>query len=151
MFRTLLRLQALAFWRAPFRSGRLVLASLRALGVAYAVLTAAALGFLIPDTLSVWAPELSARIAVERALVPALVMLTMGRVLFQDVPTRGIEAFLMLPVSRPQVARAVMVRSAVTVFNAAPLAFVVPFALRTVRSTDGSEAALVFVLGMAAC
>ncbi|MEO0855520.1 MAG: DUF5687 family protein [Bacteroidota bacterium] len=151
MFRTLLRLQALAFWRAPFRSGRLVLASLRALGVAYAVLTAAALGFLIPDTLSVWAPELSARVAVERALVPALVMLTMGRVLFQDVPTRGIEAFLMLPVSRPQVARAVMVRSAVTVFNAAPFAFVVPFALRTVCSTDGSEAALVFVLGMAAC
>ncbi|MEM8556748.1 MAG: DUF5687 family protein, partial [Bacteroidota bacterium] len=151
MFWTLLRLQALAFWRAPHRSGRVALASLRALGLAYAVLTAAALGFLIPDTLSVWAPDVSARLAVEQAVLPALVLLTMGRILFQDVPTRGVEAFLMLPVTRPQVARAVMLRAALTVFNVAPMAFAVPFALRTVQGADGSGAALVFVLGMAAC
>ncbi|MEM6784211.1 MAG: DUF5687 family protein [Bacteroidota bacterium] len=151
MFRTLLRLQVLAFWRAPFRTGRVALASLRALGIAYAVLTAAALGFLIPDTLSVWVPELSALRAVQQALLPALVLLTMGRVLFQDVPTRGVEAFLMLPVSRPKVARAVTIRTALTVFNVAPVAFVIPFALRTVRGAEGDEAALVFALGMAAC
>ena len=150
LLRTLLRLQALAFFRAPHVRGRTVLAVLKGLGLVYAVATAAALGFLLPDTLSVWAPGVSALRVVGAAVLPALGLLTVGRVLFQDVPARGAEAFLMLPVSRDRIARAVAVRSALTVFNAAPLAFAVPFALRTVRVEAGTGAAVGFVVGIAA-
>ena len=149
LLRTLLRLQLLAFRRAPHFGGRLVLAVLKGLGLVYAVLTAALMGFLLPDTLSVWAPGVSALGVVEQALLPALGALTLGRVLFQDVPTRGAEAFLMLPVPRARIARAVSVRAALTVFNAAPLAFAVPFALRTVRGDLGASSAGLFVAGVA--
>ena len=138
LLRTLLYLQALAFRRAPYLGGRIALAVLKGLGLVYAVASAAALGFLLPDTLSVWAPGVSALAVVEQALLPALGLLTVGRVLFQDVPTRGAEVFLVLPVSRRRVARAVTVRSVLTVFNVAPLAFAVPFAARTVREAAGS-------------
>ncbi|MEM1043333.1 MAG: DUF5687 family protein [Bacteroidota bacterium] len=150
MFWTLLRLQVLAFRRAPYLGGRLVLAVLKALGLAYAVLTAAAMGFLLPDTLSVWAPDISALDLVRQMLLPALGALTVGRVLFQDVPTRGAEAFLLLPVPRRRVARAVTLRATLSVFNLAPLAFAVPFALRTVRSASGEAAAVGFVVGVIA-
>ena len=123
---------------------------LKGLGLVYAVVTAAALGFLLPDTLSVWAPGVSALAVIEQALLPALGLLTVGRVLFQDVPTRGAEVFLVLPVSRRRVARAVTVRSGLTVFNMAPLAFAIPFAARTVREVAGASAAITFVLGVAA-
>ena len=123
---------------------------LKGLGLVYAVASAAAIGFLLPDTLSVWAPGVSALAVVEQALLPALGLLTVGRVLFQDVPTRGAEVFLVLPVSRRRVARAVTLRSVLTVFNVAPLAFAVPFAARTVREAAGSTAALGFVLGVVA-
>ena len=150
MLRSLVRLQLLGFRRAPHFGGRLVLAVLKGFGLTYAVLTAAALGFLLPDTLSVWAPGVSALAVVSDAVVPALGLLTLGRVLFQDVPARGAEAFLLLPVARRRVARAVTVRAALTVFNAAPLAFAVPFALRTVRADLGLSAAAVFVASVAA-
>lgn len=127
-----------------------MLAVLKSLGLVYAVVTAAALGFLLPDTLSVWAPDVSALDLVGQALLPALGLLTVGRVLFQDVPTRGAEAFLVLPVPRHRVARAVSLRTAFTVFNFAPLAFAVPFALRTVRIEVGSASAAGFVVGAAA-
>lgn len=126
-----------------------MLAGLKALGLVYAVATAAALGFLLPDTLSVWAPGVSPLVVVGTAVLPALGLLTVGRVLFQDVPTRGAEAFLLLPVDRRRVAAAVTARAALTVFNGAPLAFAVLFALRTVRASLGAPAAVAFVAGVA--
>ncbi|GAB5537832.1 MAG: DUF5687 family protein [Rubricoccaceae bacterium] len=147
MFGTLLRLQLLAFRRAPHFGGRLVLAILKALGLTYAVVGAALLGFLIPDTLSVWAPQVSAMEVVERALLPMLGLLTVMRVMFQDVPTRGMEAFLLLPVNRQRVARTVLWRSSLSVLNAVPLAFVIPFAARTIRLNEGAGAALMVVTG----
>ena len=127
-----------------------MLAVLKGLGLVYTLTAAAALGFLLPDTLSVWAPDVSALDVVGQTLLPALGALTLGRVLFQDVPTRGAEAFLLLPVDRRRVARAVTVRAGLTVFNAAPLAFAVPFALRTVRAAAGVSGAVAFVAGVAA-
>ena len=127
-----------------------MLAVIKGIGLVYAVTSAAALGFLLPDTLSVWAPGVSALAVVEQALLPALGLLTVGRVLFQDVPTRGAEAFLVLPVPRRRVARAVSIRSVLTVFNLAPLAFAVPFAARSVREVAGGSAAVTFVVGVAA-
>ena len=150
MLAQLLRLQVLAFRRAPYFGGRVVLSALKALGLAYAFTVAAALGFLLPDTLSVWAPEVSALGAVERALLPALASLTVARVVFQDVPTRGAEAFLLLPFDRRRVARAVGLRSLATPFNGVPLAFVAPFAARTVRAEAGAAAAWSWALGVAA-
>ena len=147
MFGTLLRLQVLAFRRAPYFGGRLALTILKGLGLAYAVVSAALLGFLLPDTLSVALPGVSALAVVERALLPALAMLTVARVLFQDVPTRGSEAFLLMPVSRQRVAATVTVRSLLSVLNAVPLLFVIPFATRTVRAEAGTGAAWEFVLG----
>ena len=127
-----------------------MLAAAKGAGLVYAVVTAALMGFLLPDTLSVWAPGVSATAVVAALLLPALGALTLGRVLFQDVPARGAEAFLLLPVCRRRVARAVAVRSALTVFNAAPVAFAVPFAVRTVREASGGPAAFAFVAGVAA-
>ena len=127
-----------------------MIAALKALGLVYAVVSAALLGFLLPDTLSVWAPEVSALGVVEQALLLALGALTVGRVLFQEIPTRGAEAFLVLPVPRERVARAVTGRALLTVFNLAPLAFAVPFAMRTVRGASGEVAAAGFFLGVAA-
>ncbi|MEO0557644.1 MAG: DUF5687 family protein [Bacteroidota bacterium] len=150
MLGTLLRLQILAFRRAPHFGGRLVLAILKALGLTYAIVVAALLGFLIPDTLSVWAPEVSALELVERGLLPAIGMLTIGRVLFQDIPTRGAEAFLLLPVQRQRVARAVLVRSLASVLNIVPMVFVIPFAARTIRAASGASAAWMVVVGVGA-
>lgn len=116
----------------------------------YALGAAAALGFLLPDTLSVWAPGVSALAVVDAALLAAIGMLTVGRVLFQEVPTRGAEAFLLLPVPRQRVASAVLARSAASALNAVPLAFAIPFALRTVRAADGPAGAAGFVAGVAA-
>jgi len=123
---------------------------LKAAGILYAVATAAAMGFLLPDTLSVWAPTVSALDLVEQTLLPALAALTAARVLFQDVPTRGAEAFLLLPVHRSRIARAVGIRASLSVFNLAPLAFVVPFATRTVRAEHGIAGAVGFVVGAVA-
>jgi hypothetical protein len=144
---TLLRLQWLAFRRAPFLGGRIALVAVRSLGVIYAVTAAALLGFLLPDTLSVWAPEASAPGLVAQTFVPAIAGLTVVRLLFQHMPTRGAEAFLLLPVSRRRVAAALLARSSVSVLNIVPLLFVVPFAARTVRAEFGGMGALLFVGG----
>ena len=108
------------------------------------------MGFLLPDTLSVWAPGVSALTLVDAALLPAIAMLTIGRVLFQEVPTRGAEAFLLLPVPRHRVARAVLARSAVAPLTIVALAFAVPFALRTVRGEVGPAGAAAWLAGVAA-
>ena len=149
MFGTFLRLQTLAFRRAPYFGGRIALAVLKSLGLGYAIASAALLGFFLPDTLSVWAPGLSALGVVEGGLLLALGGLTVGRVLFQDVPTRGAEAFLLLPVDRRRVAATVGARSVLTALNAVPLAFAVPFAARTVRFEAGVAEAWAFLAGVA--
>lgn len=150
MLASLLRLQWLAFVRAPFLGGRIALASVKLLGVAYAVVMAAMLGFLLPDTLSVWAPEVAVSALVAAAVLPALGGLTVLRLLFQQLPTRGATAFLLLPVSRRRVAAGVLARSTVSVLNVVPVAFAVPFAARTVRAEMGGAGALGFVVSMVA-
>ena len=146
----LLRLQALAFWRAPFRAGRLALAAIKAAGVLYAVGAAAILGVVLPDLLGVVAPGADALALVERWLLPGLAALTAARLLFQDVPTRGARAFLLLPVSRRRVAAGVLARSLGSPFNVAPLAFALPFAGRVVRAAAGAEAAWAWALAVVA-
>lgn len=146
MLASLVRLQALAFWRAPYLGGRIALAVVKGLGVAYAVVSAALLGFVLPDFLGVAAPGLRALPLVEAALLPALGILTVGRLLFQDVPTRGATAFLLLPVSRRRVAAGVLARSAPSPLNLVPLMFVIPFAARVVRADAGTGGAWAFVL-----
>lgn len=150
MLAPLLRLQALAFWRAPFRGGRLALAGLKALGGAYALASATAIGFLLQDILSVVAPALDAVRTVDVLLLPALGAVLVARVLFQEVPTRGAAAFLALPVSRRRIAAVTLVRSLPSLFTLVPLAFVAPFALRTVAAAHGSAAALGLIGGAAA-
>ena len=140
----------MAFWRAPYLGGRVALAAVRALGVAYAVLSAAALGFVLPDLLGVVAPGARSLPLVEAVLLPALAALTVGRILFQDVPTRGATAFLLLPVSRARIAGGVLLRSLASPFSVVPMAFVLPFAVRTVSAEASPEVAAVFVLAAGA-
>ena len=147
---SLVRLQLLAFWRAPYLGGRIALALAKGAGVAYAVGSAAILGFVLPDLLGVVAPGLSALETVERAALPALAALAVGRQIFQDVPTRGATAFLTLPVSRRRVAAGVLLRSATSPFGIVPLAFAIPFAVRIVRADAGVPGAWAFVLSVLA-
>ncbi|PAP78512.1 DUF5687 family protein [Rubrivirga marina] len=150
MVASLLRLQLLAFWRAPYLGGRIALALAKGAGVAYAVGAAAILGFVLPDLLGAVAPGLPALASVDAAVLPALAVLLVGRQVFQDVPTRGATAFLTLPVSRQRVAAAVLLRSATTPFGVVPLAFAVPFAARAVRAEAGAPAAWAFGLAVLA-
>ena len=150
MFVSLIRLQALAFWRAPHLTGRLALAAAKAAGVVYAVGSAAVLGVVLPDLLGVVAPGLDPLAVVERWTLPALGALTGARLLFQSVPTRGARAFLLLPVSRRRVAGGVLVRSLASPFNAAPLAFAVPFAARVVAPAAGAGGAWGWALAVGA-
>ena len=150
MVASLVRLQLLAFWRAPYLGGRIALALAKGAGVAYAVGSAAILGFVMPDLLGVVAPALAPLPTVERAALPALAALAVGRQIFQDVPTRGATAFLTLPVSRRRVAASVLLRSATSPFGVVPLAFAVPFAARTVRAEAGASGAWAFVLAVLA-
>ena len=150
MVASLVRLQLLAFWRAPYLGGRIVLALTKGAGVAYAVGSAAILGFVMPDLMGVVAPALSPLPTVERAVLPALAVLAVGRQIFQDVPTRGATAFLTLPVSRQRVAAGVLLRSATSPFGVVPLAFAVPFAARTVRAEAGAGGAWAFVAAVLA-
>ena len=147
---SLLRLQALAFWRAPYLAGRLALAALKAAGVLYALGAAAILGVVLPDLLGEVAPGTDALALAETWLLPALGALTGARLLFQSVPTRGAQAFLLLPVSRRRVAVGVLLRSLASPFNLAPLAFSIPFAVRTVRATDGVGGAWSWALAVVA-
>ena len=150
MLRTLLRLQFLAFRRAPFLGGRVALAGMQSLGMAYGIFCAGAIGFLLPDILSVWAPNVSAVRIVDLGLLPALAALTGARMIFQDIPTRGSHAFLLLPVDRRKVSNAILLRSLANPLNAIPIVFAVPFALRTVRATDGWPGAAAFLIGVIA-
>ncbi len=147
---SLARLQALAFWRAPYLGGRLALGVVKGVGVAYALGCAAVLGVVLPDLLGVVAPHLDPVAVVERAVLPALAALAVGRQVFQDVPTRGATAFLTLPVSRRRIAVGVLVRSAPSPFNVVPLAFAVPFAARAVRAESGAGGAWAFGLAVLA-
>ena len=140
MFALLLRLQAVAFWRAPHLAGRLALAALKGAFVAYAVGAAAILGVVFPDLLGVVAPGADALAVVERWLLPGLAALAGVRLVFESVPTRGARAFLLLPVSRRRVAATVVARSLASPFNLAPLAFAVPFAVRVVHAQSGPGA-----------
>ena len=149
VFASLLRLQALAFWRAPYLAGRLALAALKAAGVLYAVGAAAILGVVLPDLLGVVAPGVDPLARVETWLLPALAALAGLRLLFESVPTRGARAFLLLPVSRRRIAGAVLARSLASPFNLAPLAFAVPFAARVVRASDGAGGAWGWALAVA--
>jgi len=146
VFVALLRLQSLAFWRAPYLASRLALAALKAAGVLYAVGSAAILGVVLPDLLGVVAPGVDALAAVERGMLTALGALTGLRLLFQDVPTRGAWAFLLLPVSRRRVAAGVLARSLASPFTLVPLVFAVPFALRTVSADAGTAGAAAWTL-----
>ncbi len=140
MLASLLRLQAVAFWRAPHLAGRLALAALKAAFVIYAVGAAAILGVVLPDLLGVIAPGADALALVERWLLPGLAALAGVRLIFESVPTRGARAFLLLPVSRRRIAATVLARSLASPFNLAPLAFVVPFAVRVVQAQSGPGA-----------
>ncbi|MEM0962666.1 MAG: DUF5687 family protein [Bacteroidota bacterium] len=150
MVSQLVRLQALAFWRAPYLGGRIALAMAKGGGVVYAVGSALIIGFVWPDLLGVVAPLLDPVALVETWGLPALAAAAAGRVVFQDVPTRGAMAFLTLPVSRQQIAAGVLVRSVPSPFGIVPLAFAVPFAARTVRAASGVEAAWAFVVAVLA-
>ncbi|MGB3541409.1 DUF5687 family protein [Rubrivirga sp.] len=145
MVASLVRLQALAFWRAPYLGGRVALAAVKGAGVAYALGSAAILGFVLPDLLSVVAPTWSALEVVETWMLPALGAIAVGRQVFQEVPTRGATAFLALPVSRERIAWGVLVRSIPSPFTVVPLAFAIPFAARTVRFEAGAGAAWLFL------
>ncbi len=145
MVASLVRLQALAFWRAPYLGGRVALAAVKGAGVAYALGSAAIIGFVLPDLLSVVAPTWSALEVVQTWMLPALGAIAVGRQVFQEVPTRGATAFLALPVSRAQIAWGVLVRSVPSPFTVVPLAFAVPFAARTVRLEAGVGAAWAFL------
>lgn len=147
---TLTRLQARAFWRAPYLGARLALAVVKGGGALYAMSAAAILGFVMPDLLGVVAPAVTAVPLIEAALLPALGTLTVGRLLFQDVPTRGATAFLLLPVARERVAGSVLLRSALSPLNLVPLLFVAPFAARAVRAEAGAGGAWAFALGVVA-
>ena len=139
MFVSLVRLQALAFWRAPFLAGRLALGVVKVAGVVYAVGAAAILGVVLPYLLNEVAPGTDTLRTVETWTLPAIGALTGARLLFQSVPTRGGRAFLLLPVSRRRVAVSVLVRSLASPFNVAPLAFAVPFAVHSVDAVTGPE------------
>ncbi|MEM1055207.1 MAG: DUF5687 family protein [Bacteroidota bacterium] len=146
MLLSLARLQALAFWRAPYLGGRLALASVKGLGVAYAAVSLTIIGFVWPDLVGAVAPaldmpELDPVALVEVSVLPALAGLTVLRFTFQDVPTRGATSFLLLPVSRRRVAAVVLGRSLVSPLTLVPLAFLVPFAGRAVRLASGPSAA----------
>ena len=145
MLLTLTRLQAQAFWRAPYLGGRLALAAVKGAGVLYAMASAAILGFVMPDLLGVVAPEAEAVPLIEAALLPALAALMVGRLLFQEVPTRGATAFLLLPIPRRRVARGVLIRSLTSPLTLVPLLFVVPFAARAVRVEAGAVSAWMFL------
>ncbi|HIL58778.1 MAG TPA: hypothetical protein EYG39_12825 [Rhodothermales bacterium] len=141
MILSLARLQLLAFWRAPYLGGRLALGAAKGIGVAYAVGSLAIIGFVWPDLMGVVLPAMDPVTTVEAFVLPALAALTVLRFLFQEVPTRAAEAFLLLPVSRRRVAAAVLARSLASPLNLVPLAFLVPFAGRAVRLADGPGAA----------
>ena len=148
MLLRLTRLQALAFWRAPYLWGRVALALAKGAGAIYAVGSALIIGFVWPDLVGAVAPEADALALVERAFVPALGALLGVRFVFQDVPTRGASAFLLLPVSRRRVASGVLLRSLPSPLNLAPLAFALPYAARAVRLEAGPQAA--WAVGVAA-
>ncbi|WP_412069721.1 DUF5687 family protein [Rubrivirga sp. IMCC43871] len=150
MVLSLFRLQALAFRRAPYLGGRVALAAVKGIGVAYAVASAAILGVVLPDLLGVVAAGLDAVALVERSVLPALAALAVGRQAFQGVPTRGATAFLTLPVSRRRIASGVLVRSLSSPFNVVPLVFAVPFAARAVRAAEGVGGAWAFGLAVLA-
>ena len=150
MILSLFRLQVLAFRRAPYLGGRIALATVKGIGVAYAFVCATILGVVLPDLLGVVAPTLDAVAVVQRAMLPALAAVAVGRQVFQDVPTRGATAFLTLPVSRRRIAWGVLVRSAPSPFNLVPLAFAVPFAVRAVRAEAGVGGAWAFALAVLA-
>ena len=57
---SLFRLQVLAFRRAPYLGGRIALATVKGIGVAYAFVCATILGVVLPDLLGVVAPTLDA-------------------------------------------------------------------------------------------
>ena len=141
MLLSLLRLQALAFWRAPYLGGRIALALVKGAGALYAIGSALILGFVWPDLVGAVAPEADALGLVEAAFLPALGALTGLRFIFQEVPTRGAAAFLLLPASRRRVAWGVLARSAPSPLNLAPLAFMLPYAGRAVRLAAGPQAA----------
>ena len=141
MLLSLLRLQLLAFWRAPYLGGRIALALVKGAGALYAIGAALILGFVWPDLVGVAAPEADAVGLVETWFLPALGALLGVRFVFQEVPTRGATAFLLLPVSRRRVASGVLARSLPTPLNLAPLAFALPFAARAVRLEAGTGAA----------
>ncbi|MEL6614319.1 MAG: DUF5687 family protein [Bacteroidota bacterium] len=148
MLLRLTRLQALAFRRAPYLWGRIALAVAKGAGALYAIGSALIIGFVWPDLVGAVAPEADALGLVEMAFVPALAGLLGLRFVFQDVPTRGASAFLLLPVSRQRVASGVLVRSLPNPLNVAPLAFAVPFAARAVRLEAGPQAS--WAVGLAA-
>ncbi|OZC01843.1 DUF5687 family protein [Rubricoccus marinus] len=137
MFLSLLRLQSLAFWRAPYLGGRIALALVKGAGALYAIASALIIGFVWPDLVGVVSPEADAVGLVETWFLPALAVLMGVRFVFQEVPTRGATAFLLLPVSRRRVASGVLARSLPTPLNLAPLAFMLPFAVRAVQMASG--------------
>lgn len=141
MILSLARLQLLAFWRAPYLGGRIALALVKGTGALYAIASALILGFVWPDLIGAVAPEAHAVGLVELGFLPALGGLLVVRFIFQEVPTRGAAAFLLLPVSRRRVASGVLARSLPSPLNVAPQAFMVPFAARAVRLESGVGAA----------
>jgi hypothetical protein len=91
--------------------------------VTYAVGSAGTLGFVSPDLLGVVEPHPPVRASIDAGVLPALAVLAVGRQAFQDVPTRGTTACVMLPVSWRRAAAGVLLQSAAVPFGIVPLAF----------------------------
>ncbi len=147
---SLLHHQLLRRWRAPRPRLFWLAVVMGGLMLTYAVVALVALGLALEVMLYGWRPGVDVVSFVNSHVPGVALSLLVLRFMLQRAPLGGVQPYLTLPLARSTVARFFVFNSLLSLHNALPLCFAIPFAIRSVSRVGGMQGALTWTLGIVA-
>ena len=148
MFSKLLKNDWLALRRSSFWTQSLVQTIVLGFFALYMLLQFTLLGFLGGKVIAEFFPGENPVVIVNRALVYYFLADLLMRFFFQKYPSLQLQPYLTMNVKKRQLAQYLCAKSLVSIFNIAPLFFVIPFYFWTVQPELGLGAGLHWLMMM---
>ena len=148
MFSKLLRNDWLALRRSSFWTQSLVQTIILGVFALYMLLQFTLLGFLGGKLIAELFPDENPVSVVNRALIYYFLADLLLRFFFQKYPSLQLQPYLTMNIKKRQLAQYLCAKSLVSIFNVAPLFFVIPFYFWTVQPEIGVGAGLHWLLMM---
>jgi len=143
---TLLNHQWKAFWRSRNAGKNIAMQIFMAFIIVYLLATAIVLGFSVSTIINKAFPNQDPEKVFCGFILYYFLFDMLFRFLWQELPTLSIQPYLAQNIQRKQLTRFLNIRSLFTFLNLLPILLFIPFAVSSIFQTDGSAAAIAFII-----